>query len=60
MRALVQTRDPSTAAVPLSGAVPHYVDAVGLGNRVARFVHIKARARCSQCAARSSGQILPS
>eukprot|EP00969_Alexandrium_andersonii_P249131 11010814-Alexandrium_andersonii.AAC.1 len=33
MRVVVQQRDPETAGVPLSTAVPHYIDAVGKGNR---------------------------
>eukprot|EP00969_Alexandrium_andersonii_P154359 6823242-Alexandrium_andersonii.AAC.1 len=54
MRALVQARvsDPSSAAVPLSEAVPHYVDVVGRGNRVNRLAHVKACAMLTVCGAK--------
>eukprot|EP00969_Alexandrium_andersonii_P329755 14572008-Alexandrium_andersonii.AAC.1 len=42
MRALVQQRTAESSSVPLSVAVPHYVDTGGKGHRIDRFVHIKA------------------
>eukprot|EP00969_Alexandrium_andersonii_P177446 7846684-Alexandrium_andersonii.AAC.1 len=44
MRATAHARvsDPSSAAVPLSEAAPRFVDAVGRGDRVNMFAHVKA------------------
>eukprot|EP00969_Alexandrium_andersonii_P090174 3982169-Alexandrium_andersonii.AAC.1 len=41
MRATTQARvaGPSKAAVPLSEAVPRFVDTIGRGNKVAPFTH---------------------
>eukprot|EP00969_Alexandrium_andersonii_P315543 13941141-Alexandrium_andersonii.AAC.1 len=59
MRALVHARvaDPSSAAVPLGEAVPHYVDAVGRGYRVNRFVHMKACAMLTVCGTKQWAQL---
>eukprot|EP00969_Alexandrium_andersonii_P086819 3829061-Alexandrium_andersonii.AAC.1 len=43
--------EPSSAAVPLSEAVPRYVGTVGRGNRVDRFAHAKA---CAMLTARGA------
>eukprot|EP00969_Alexandrium_andersonii_P357447 15448843-Alexandrium_andersonii.AAC.1 len=59
MRATVLARmaDPTSAAVPLSEAVPHFADAVGRGNRVNRFVHVKACAMRTVCGAKQWAQL---
>eukprot|EP00969_Alexandrium_andersonii_P120646 5334778-Alexandrium_andersonii.AAC.1 len=49
MRALVQQRTAESSTVPLSETVPHYVDTVGKGNRIDRFVHIKTCAMRTVC-----------
>eukprot|EP00969_Alexandrium_andersonii_P363849 15462819-Alexandrium_andersonii.AAC.1 len=49
--------DPSSAAVPLSEAMLHFVDAVGRGNRVNGSVHVKTSAMRTACGAKQRAQL---
>eukprot|EP00969_Alexandrium_andersonii_P296943 13121963-Alexandrium_andersonii.AAC.1 len=49
MRNVMKQRTAESPSVPLSASVPHFVDSVGKGNRVDRFVHIKASAMHTVC-----------
>eukprot|EP00969_Alexandrium_andersonii_P258011 11408803-Alexandrium_andersonii.AAC.1 len=49
MRDVVQQRTSEGASVPVSVTVPHFVDAVGKGNRIDRFAKVKASAVLTVC-----------
>eukprot|EP00969_Alexandrium_andersonii_P295161 13047560-Alexandrium_andersonii.AAC.1 len=49
MHVVAQQRSSESAGVPMSAAVPRYVDAVGKGNRIDRFTKVKASAMLTVC-----------